>query len=195
MPLLEDQEEFSYHFRVDGDPEDMVSSIGVTGTSDVHPFADQPNIAFAGFENIILPLLSSSVNLVKVVLRRGQDGGVIEYASTNPSNNGERSANMLIQNTAYLLHKRTEAVGPGRNGRMYLPGVPDDKVNNIGVVGQAELDALNAAAADWLADFTDNDLGQPVVNHGSGVALSGTSDIVSLEFDAVCATQRRRLRH
>lgn len=192
--LTELQAQFVIHHRVDGDPEDMLVTFGVDlAQVEPDPLAAAEN-CFEEYTASPLQYLSSAVSVSRVDVEIGGLAGstITTYQTTAVA--GARGASMLIQNTAYLVQKRTGGVGRGKNGRAYLPGVPDDKVNNVGVVSVLELDEIQAALDVFLTNMVaaGYDL---VVNHQESSPLYPATLVTTLVIDPVCGSQRRRLRH
>lgn len=184
------QSQLLFEFTLDGDLEPMYSCLGIDGSilspGDLLAWA---GVADGYFDTFITPYLSASVNHSGTIAQHRFATGVAEQRAGGITPGG-RSANMLTQNTAYLVHKNTAATGRGKRGRMYLPGVPDDKVSNAGVIAGGEVDDWNLLLGDFFDSFPPEFL---VVNHGPTTG-SGSDPITDMTLDTVVATQRRRLR-
>lgn len=94
---------------------------------------------------------------------------------------------------AYLIQKQTALGGRAGRGRLYLPGVPDNAVDDGGnLTGGIDTDTTTRfndfAIAAALADLS------PVLLHGDNSPISLPTPITSFACDSMVATQRRRLR-
>lgn len=107
------------------------------------------------------------------------------------------ATSILPQNSAFLLHKRTNRAGRTGRGRLYLPGVPEGSVDNVGNVSPGTVTGLNTALASWVADILNaSDFEYMCLFHDSlgSAALVVPTPIASITCDPVIGTQRRRLR-
>lgn len=190
-----------FGFRQDGDPEDMLSTIGVELAPDDGTGAAAPNRMFTTFQGAVLGALSVHTYLAHVTAYVGQDGGppTVEE-STLDMEPGGAGGEVLPPNCAFLVRKRTSSAGRRGRGRMYLPGVPEALVDSAGnLTGGTQAD-LQAAVDGWLADLATPDVGgqpyAPVILHrseGAGVEPAPTP-VTFFEAEGKIATQRRRLR-
>lgn len=194
--LLEDQGQIVYHFNVDGDPEDMLVTLGFDALTTTAGYADIPQIAWDAWAAHIHPQLPEAFLLTSVDAEVGASPGpgVNRWTYTNGSLPGDVSASMVPQNTAYLIHKRTSAAGRGSQGRMYVPGVAEGNVNNVGVVDSTRRSELQGVFDDLFTDLNTTQGVPLVVNHGPGSPLGLQTPIQRFIVDTMVGTQRRRLR-
>lgn len=131
----------------------------------------------------------------------GQDGGSPISTTGDwpmgPGGGGLAGA-CVPQNTAFLV-KKTAGGGRHGTGRMYVPGVLEDDVSNVGVVKPTKRQLLNdafGAFLDGLADAGGFGAGETpmYILHGSGGAVPPPSRVTRLVTDQRVGTQRRRLR-
>lgn len=192
--LLTGQGQFVFHFRQSGDPDDYICLVGFDGVgSDPTLDATVLDYVAEAWEDSILTLQSIAILLSEVEMEVNDGGGVTGISSVR-STQGTRTGGSLIQNTAYLLHKLTVASGRGSQGRNYVPGCPEDKVNNVGVVDSGELVDLNSAAAAFLDACNSPEDIALVVNHKAGSPHGLSTLVNTMSFDPVVSSQRRRLR-
>nr|CRY97782.1 hypothetical protein [uncultured prokaryote] len=128
----------------------------------------------------IKPRLSDVWQLEKVVAHGAQP---TELAG---GSTGGDSGSCSPPGVAYLIHKSPVA---GRRGRMYLPGVPENAVDQYGNISPAVITANNAALNGFLDDLAVDEM----YMHMRGSEASNDR-VVTLRCDGVAGTQRRRMR-
>lgn len=181
----------AFRFSLTGDPEVMVTTVGVnmdsfsgTAVESAEALAAHWLDAFgaAGYP--------STWQFRGVVLRVGQDGGppVIAEAPRNVA--GTASLNCLPNNCAILVRKQSDLGGRAGRGRFYLPPcyLSEANVNNNGVIDSAGLPNLQTAMDDVFTGFNwvilHDDVGPPIV----------PTPITGFSVQSQIATQRRRMR-
>jgi len=183
--------EATFQYTLTGDPDPFVNTLGFD--MDTVTQADVSAISTAWANNVI-PEISSAIRYVGCGFKFRQDANEDEeFFSTAGSRDGSRSGGMLPQNTTYLVKKRGPSSQRRNRGRMFLPGVAEMDVDNIGVVAANRVvimqAGLNAFQAALVAILTFNNL---VVFHNEVPATPAV--ITALLIDPTVATQRRRLR-
>lgn len=183
-----------------GDSQPMAMTVGVHAPTATNTDAnDVANEVYAAFLTNLIPIVSTVLTLEEVVVHLQADAlpaGPVVGLAIGPDT-GANSGNVLPQNSAYLVHKRTAVGGRGGRGRMYLPGCAEGSVSDTGVVASGTLTTFNTAWAGFLSDVTSGlFITELVVLHDSsgGTAGDPPAVITSLTMDSVIATQRRRLR-
>ncbi len=192
--------QFAHHFSLPGDQQEML----VTGGYELGGLGTTPNdVALAlhtaakTLTNSRLPtqitLVRTTTTLVEAV---GEDPIVGERI--DPTNGGRASANLLTQNTTWLIKKLTASGGRRNKGRQFWPGVPDVSVNDVGVLNGPEVIDWNTALETYLFAIQDSvTIERYVLFHTlppvSTVGLAPTT-VTSLVCDSRVATQRQRLR-
>lgn len=194
MTLQVGQGEFVFSYVCDGDPEPMSTIIGYDATGD---FADPTVEAAEAMHDlwgvVTNSLQSADYDLVSTTMRMAVIGGTVEAVHSGVVGGGEVD-DAVPQNTAFLIRKLTGGVGQGKNGRLYLPGVPETDVDHDGVLGSAVVSDANLVLLDfWNAISISDDVPSTVVNHGP-TNLTSFDYILSFVLDPLVATQRRRLR-
>lgn len=190
-----------FGFVQDGDPEPMLSTIGVELAADDGTGEASPNRMFDSFADNVLGNLSVNTGLYFVTVYVGQDGGPpVVYESDLASQQGGAGGSPLPPNCAFLVRKRTSVSGRRGRGRMYLPGVPEALVNPAGYLSTEAAEDLQAGVDNWYAELTGVPPGTsaypPVVLHrseGAGAEPVPTP-ITLFQVETQIATQRRRLR-
>jgi hypothetical protein len=178
-----------YRFSLLGDPDEMITTIGVaivgSAQSEADALADNfiaaftPNIISVGwtFLGVRLYVGPSSGPLVIVDAQRN-------FAGTSPTET-------LPTNCAYLITKGTARGGRQGRGRMFLPPifVAEGSVDKNGVMPPATVTAVqDIVSAAFLGDFF-------VLLHDELSPLPIAPDpITSLTVQRQIATQRRRMR-
>lgn len=92
---------------------------------------------------------------------------------------------------SYLLKKQTNFVGRDKRGRMFVPGVAEGKVSNIGAVPGDWVATVTGAAESFLGKLNADGIPM-VVLHSTSLLLPPVVD--AFVCDPFVATQRRRLR-
>lgn len=142
-------------------------------------------------------MLSSGYWLGATYLYVQGDGGSTPYVyGVNTAGTGA-AGNALAPQVSWLVQKRTRTPGRFARGRMYVPGISEDLVDDIG--------KLTGSVADQCATqmnlFRDDLLGYPsgelvpVVHSGNAAGRPQANyAIEQFTVDPFCATQRRRLK-
>jgi len=135
--------------------------------------------------------LSSAVTLVALDVRWQAAAGDAVSISRTVSQTGAVGGAMLPPQVCYLLQKISGFAGRKNRGRMYLPGVQEDTVNDGGLVVGATLVNLAATAAAALSNWGTSGA-ELVILHTD--PADTPRPVVELAPAPVVATQRRRLR-
>lgn len=184
-----------------GDTEPMLNTFGIAITT-------APSTGVAGIANDVMAAWTasigtgySSVTSVRgVTVYVGQDGpDPMVYTSSLPPFVGPNSNNLVPQNSAILVRKRTDAAGRRGRGRLYIPEVSESDVDNVGNLSSTYRSAWQTRATALLANLSDSafDGVLPMVvlhrSEGAGVEPAPTP-VTALVVETRIATQRRRLR-
>lgn len=185
------QQQLVFHVRLAGDPEDMLTTVGLDqgDMTDVQALA----LGHAAFENEVVPMINEEYEYVGADFVRQESGGAV-VTSNSVSTAGGRSGAPAIPNTAVLARKLTAGIGRGKNGRMYIPGATVADLEQTGALTSGARSAWNAALADFLTALNAGITTQVAVVNRSTPPGGSTEEITSLVCDARVATQRRRLR-
>jgi hypothetical protein len=134
---------------------------------------------------------STAIGLTQVLVKNGPNAtGPFSYVTTS-SFTGTVASASLTPNTAYLIRKNTALGGHKGAGRMFLPGLPENTVDEAGVITGLDLTATQTAVAAFLTALNTN--GYPMqLLHADGV--TAPNQVTSLAVQPRVATQRRRLR-
>jgi len=185
-----------YELALAGDNEPIVVTCGHDATEFVGTFQEEANALHTAFKAEVLPTMTNDYTSVGVTWYRSAGSDVpIVITSTTAAQVGPGSAAGLPQNCAMLVRKRTDLAGRRGRGRLYLPGLEEGLVNELGVITGTAVDAFQAQFNEWHAALVALPL-PPVVLHrseGAGVEPPPTP-ITSFSVDATIATQRQRLR-
>lgn len=204
--------------RYGSDPEDMICTLGVRALTAPLDQSHALHIRDS-WKNSILLQQSSAITLLGVTLRVRQDGGgdLVFDAGPTTGNTGNLTFTGIAPNVAMLVHKHTGRAGRRGRGRMYVPGITEDRVDQEGDVETASLTAINTELNDFLNLLGDDTTGggvipvlfhdnesdtvvthpsptQRVVTRTTGAAGPLPDDITGFTCDPRVATQRRRLR-
>jgi hypothetical protein len=200
------QGELQYNFRLTGDPETMVCIIGYDAPS-WGGLTDSAtlDIAMTVFEATLAEQLGGAYVCSSVIGRYFDSDGVVEAESTRSAVPFALGGTVLPNNCALLIHKRTGGAGRGKNGRNYLPGVPESAADAGGVLSGTYYDDMTAEVLEFFGAFTGDDLPLLTVNHGPVkvpdsdppvyVDPPNYADVITTaSLDGRIATQRRRMR-
>lgn len=135
--------------------------------------------------------IANNCNMTSVLVKEGPNATGPSFLE--PANDPGTGGTAGAVAPAYLVHKNTADGGRAGRGRMYIPGVPEAKVDAGGVLASGVATAVTTAMNTLLADLTAEDL-IPVVLHGAGSPISTPSVITAFSCDTVVGTQRRRQR-
>lgn len=191
------------------DPEPMAVTYGVA--FDVGS-ADSPALMAAAavelhdsFGDTVIGAMGNVYTLTTTEIRYVPDSGTLgddpTIAVTSLARVGAQPGGVLPQNCAVLIHKRTARSGRRGRGRMYVPGIPEGDVSQVG--GITTLAGWQTAlTAFYNRIVAAPDVLGPVLLHSTSPTVPLLTDpllvpdgITAFQVDGVIATQRRRLRH
>lgn len=128
-----------------------------------------------------------------LTMRLGQDGPDPLVVIASGTDTGTNTADFLPQNIALLIQKRSILGGRRNRGRMFMPVLTEDGVNEVGQLTPTQQASYQGIAADWLEAYNGEDgLGEMVILHTA--APSDPTPVAALVVSGTAATQRRRLR-
>lgn len=185
-------------WSLEGDPERMTSNIAFGWNDDLAApnVVDALTDAFADW----MAQWGGNYTFHGADYRSNIAGTIFDGTSPQAANSGAPSAQVLIQNSALLLKKRTGLAGRANRGRMYIPPgrLAEVDISDTGVIPSSALATINTEidaifdAGSAVAGWDDY-----VVLHSEtapGVGPAPTP-LVQIVADGIVATQRRRLRH
>lgn len=106
---------------------------------------------------------------------------------------GSLAGDVAPPNVTWLVRKNTALGGRAGRGRLYLPGVPEELIDNGGVISATDVTAMQTEWDDFLIAVGAANLNM-VVLHQPGSPLITPTPITSLQVEGRVATQRTRLR-
>lgn len=215
MPTIpEGYGEMAFIFRLTGDPQDMLVTIGF-GTNDILGPVQAALMSAAVVvesefnENVVVNAANMTVGWsyhgAKYTIV-SSDAGRTQHAIPR-SITGTFVGETLPANNSWLIQKRTNTGGRTGRGRMYLPiwGINEAGVSKLGVIDSASVSGQQTRFNDWLSEV-NADLNEPflAVLHND-IRIPGPPvtyipnpetpyEITQFVVDSVIATQRRRLR-
>lgn len=198
MPLVipNDYGQITVDITNPADPEPFNITFGVSlaGISDYQAVVE----GYAAATRTNLKVLTDSAYSWGPVEMRYDDGGVessvIDY--TVEAGTGTAS-DSLPSNCALLVHKRTALAGRRGRGRIYIPGVFGEEVDDGGHLSTTYKNDVQSAIDAWLGDLvsTSPDLFGMWLLHSTGIsATPSPTAVTALIIDPMIATQRTRLR-
>jgi hypothetical protein len=125
-----------------------------------------------------------------VVVDIGNDGPPLQLTSSSSSGTGSRGGSEPPAQVQGLIKKATGFGGRAFRGRLYIPDLYEDQVNNNGDLNGTALGLLNDIAGAWmdLAGFASASFLAPQLLHPS----TAPTEITSMAAEGRVATQRRR---
>jgi len=144
---------------------------------------------YGAFLAEILPVLATPLLFHKCSARVQIDATDQLILEHSDENNGSDGADMMPLNVSLLVKKVTGFAGQRNQGRMFIPGIREARVNDAGQVTGAYFTALQEACDDFLA-LVGAGVRTPMLFHHSSAT---PREITSLQASPFVATQRGRL--
>jgi len=135
---------------------------------------------------------TGGVDLSAVLVKRGPNATGASHLEP-AAINGAATGQSVGPNTAFLIHKTTNAGGRAGRGRMYQPGCAESLVDSNGELNGTTASVLGAKWEAFRNGLELADLA-PTLLHGEGSPLATPNPITALSMDSRVATQRRRNR-
>lgn len=191
-------------WRLSGDPEEMISTIGVVGNDpgprDILQVAEAVYIAWEG--SFDAASLNQAWQFIGVDVTEGGETEDPQVGSYDRLQQGTGTWASLPHNCALLAKKKSAKGGRRNSGRMFIPAgyIGELEVGGNGVLSTVFMNGAQAKFTNFydslrdtltavgmpIADF------KPVIFHSS--LPSEPTEITSLVVDSLIATQRRRMR-
>jgi len=141
------------------------------------------------FATNVMPVVVDGVTHVGTLVKLGpNDDG--PTAIITGSTVGGISAQGTPPNVSALISKVTNVGGREGRGRFFLPGLPENDVDESGLITSGHLAILQPAMDDFLTAAESEDVPLELLHNSS----RNPSGITVLSVDVKVATQRRRLR-
>lgn len=205
--MLEGQGQYVVVFQSEFDSEEMVCVWGYDPDDGAwEPSTNRAHDAWNAFDAQTHDFMTNQYHLIRVEMQLAVPGGVMTSAWAE-DHEGANAQDAVPQNTAYLIHKRTNGVGAGKNGRCYIPGVSESKVDAGGRLLDVWADSVSDQMNLLLPFFDGEDRPFLVVNRGLRVDPTDPPPrvptivpdplfwkIETQDCDSTVGTQRRRLR-
>lgn len=182
-------------WRLDGDPETMVTTIGLYHDSDPWDETNAEDLYDAFTTSLSEGLFATGYTIIGAVVAITVDVDdpptVFSFYSDSPweADGGDG----LPQNNAYLIHKNTTVGGRAGKGRMYFPGVCEDRCDTKGVLADATRTELTTEMAAVAAHANSHDLFFCLF-HSETSPIGEPTPLSSFVCDPMISTQRTRLR-
>lgn len=143
---------------------------------------DAADAVASAWSSNVMPELNDAVSMVQVHVEDafsfGDNFGVVV---------GGESGDMSPPNVAYLAKKVSGFIGRANAGRIYIPGVTETHINDVGILDSTKFENLQDALNGLISDLQDA-LTAMHVNMTTPVLVN------QLALEDQVATQRRRLR-
>lgn len=164
---------------------------------DVTGFAPGPSAAAEAVHDAYTTALIQNLQVESIAL----DTVLVKYGpnATGPSGEfsdpvpGAETDEGVPPNTAMLVQKVTAFGGRAGRGRLFLPGLPETRLEDTGVFTALWVSSAVTAFDAFHTALTAADL-PPVLLHDEGSPIATPTPITSFEPVALAATQRQRLR-
>lgn len=170
-------------------PHGAETTIGVDLGNPAYDPAAVAAIASTVWQDNWLDIQTEDTVLSSILVKFGpnDDGPFTEIAVGVGGGEGEDA---IPPNCALLLRKVTANGGRRNRGRMFIPGLPEDILEDGGTVAATPLGVYNTRAQQMFDDLVAADL-SPVVLHNDA---HFPTPITEITVASTIATQRRRLR-
>lgn len=178
-----------------GDPEEMLSTIGVITTPEVSAETTAHQVYDAATDSTSitgLAAMNAPWTFVGVTVYKRLTGDPVVGEWVQPITQTAGSSTSLPSNCALLLKKNTDRPGRMGRGRMFLPsGLIDE--SNVDTNGTIESSVYTTTAARVTAFYNELVANEcaPALFHADG---SAADLITSFSLDTRIATQRQRMR-
>ncbi len=163
-------------------PAVCVLGVNYTGSSFSTDF---PFVALAWANNMMQSVNSEWT--LHEVHARDQLGQVVSLALGTA---GSASHPAAPPNVSFLQRKKTGLGGRRNHGRLYLPGVSEQDIDDGGIVSGSKLTELNNNMSNMLSAWQTVHFFYVLLHE----APHAPTPITQFQWDDLCATQRRRLR-
>lgn len=191
----------AFRFSLSGDPEEMVTTLGIDLGDAAGAFAEAANNVFRSWSQVFpAAQLDADYTFRGVRLWVGQDGGAtVPYDSTVAAYTGAASGGGPVQNTAVLVKKSTARPGRRGRGRFYWPpfGLSVAGYSPAGVIVSGTLTDYQTRFTNFFNNLHLNGVNgitfpvPPVLFHNNADA---PDPITAFTVQSTLASQRRRLR-
>lgn len=134
--------------------------------------------------------LSTSSDFLGVHVLVGSDGEPGAFDSASSAGSGTAGGALVTPQVQSLIKKLSAAAGRHGRGRMYLPDIHDDQVNDSGGLDSTAIGNMDDIATQWMT-LTDADaiLLAPMILHNDS---TDPTEITAMVSELKVATQRRR---
>lgn len=178
-----------------GDPEEMITTMGVRHSTETDPglvAVDIYNAATGAGSITPVSGMNQGWTFVGVTVTLQDDPGQSVAVFNNPITATVGGLLTLPQNVAFLVHKRTALSGRQNRGRFYVPPYPlgEGDVDITGTINSGAFTTLQNRWNVFYANLGTSDM-DPVLFHSIPVA---STPITAFVLDTRVATQRGRLR-
>lgn len=174
----------AFHHQLSNTIRRAVCTVGLQYTG--ADFTNNANGVRGAWATHIMPVLGSGVVYDRLTLT--DDTGTIYDSSTSAA--GGITNPSCPWNTAYLVKKTTGQAGRANRGRLYLPGVEEEDVDNAGIIETVKLGSIQTALAAFQTAVETNDFTLEILHN----SVTTPTSVVALQCQTQVATQRRRLR-
>lgn len=150
----------------------------------------------------VMPLIQTAISLVRThaFYKMDASNDTVHDSTLAPVPGvGAPATSATSPQVALLVRKHTALAGRRNIGRMYLPGLGESAVDNVGSINSTQLQQAETAMAAFFAEIVQYN---PEIVHSKQFddeeepvppTPPAPTPITRLSVDNFCATQRRRL--
>ena len=158
---------------------------------------EQATAVLDSYETNLMPVLCNSIVVDRAYfldLSSGSGVSGVTFGTGGTGVVGGVGVQALPPQNAYLVKLGGLSTRGTRNGRMYLPGVRSDEVDDRGDISSTTQGVVTAAVADFLSDVLANANQPLVIVHNPAGGPTSTTEVLGGFCEVAVATQRRRLK-
>lgn len=168
----------------------MTFGVAATEISNVNTIAVKIHEALD--ESSFMGNVSSTTAITSILVKMGpnETGPMYELGVSVP---GEVGSTAVPPNVSVLIRKTTNQGGRKGQGRFFLPALPENSVNEAGIITPAFVSDINTCMAAFLANLVGESMPMVLLHSTDGPNTLPLA-VQSLVCQSKVATQRRRLR-
>lgn len=148
MPFPRDDEgEWTFHYGGVDSSGDVVVTMGFFCNTSSDYDQDTNDAVADAWEDVVAVTLCSQMKFLGLSTIINDSTNVLQFESPRNVSGGLTGNTMLPLNNAVVVKKQTGLAGRRFRGRLYLPGIPEDAVDDAGRVLGSFLTTINTAMA------------------------------------------------
>jgi len=145
----DDEGQWTFHYTGDDVSGDLVVTMGFfCNTSSDYDQSTNDDVS-AAWEEVVAVTCDDSLTYTKLTTQINDSTNVLDFETISNTPGGLSGNNILPLNNAVVVKKLSGFAGRRRRGRLYLPGIPEDAVDDNGLV----LGSFIATIVDAMETF------------------------------------------